>query len=1635
MPIGDSKKRKRCVTEGSPKTRNQKRVARMMSQEQLQQMLIQTLNNTVTMQGSMQDQVQQMTNGMANMRVEKKVSLCPQRRKETSLSAWASEVKMWNRCHRGREIAPQKYLNLLESVRKSDDDELKKFVETNIVENEEVRKDDENSIETIIDEIEKCLGKSNLEKSTEAWMNFINISQKPDENMKEYVTRFEQAECNLRNSQQKIPNKSLGIHLLTKSNLSEASKQNVLTKVNTENHDTMYAQIAKAMRELKTMTTNSKEETEKKETPTYYADRYNGRDMRRRSRSRYGDQYRRDSYRRDGDQYRRDSYRRDDSRHRRNDSRHRRGRSYQRDVERYSDEEGKERYRRDSSRNRYRDSSRNSRRDGSRNRRRNSSRGDRSFNEGSRGASRNNWRSKTDSNTRTSGEVNYTDYTSYDDNLELITTVIDSEDFSNDFAIENEKFNNDFVEIVFNEGNTDIDPFKCVVDCGAPKTVAGKRWMDSYIATKDDNFIVKLKKENERFKFGPSKIYTSENSHEIEVEIGKLKTTIKVSVVNADIPLLLGLDYQRLWGIVMDIANRTLYIKATKETFSIKGTRTNHWTLPIQKHNILQQAHKLVLYADILDMENSNLWKHIKKVHKNLAHKSEKQLLLLFNMAGKSDIRLRKIIREVVEKCDVCNKFKKTPPRPKVAMAKATSPNEVVSLDLKEQRKEGKHILYCVDEFSGYIIAEVIPNKKPDTILEAFNRRWIKEGPGIPSHGIFSDNGGEFKNPQMKEFAAKYGFRISLTAGNSPWSNGKNERNHYTCDRTIKKLMEDDPKMTLVEAVRQAVYVHNLQINKSGFSPRQLTFGRQGVIPGITDGTPISMEPIVESDKFRLDFINRQKAEEIYRKIDSNERIQKALSQQTYGYIDETYNMGDVVLFKEVNTEKWSGPARVTGIDGSKVRVNYAGYERTVHKARVQPFNSEKSIIDDNNKDTDEKNNDDEIDAEKNDEDTDKSKEVDLEKNFDIDDDKEIHEKKNDDDINDDKEKDEKVNDDDNENKEVDTNNKDIRPKRNQIIEYIVNGEYKKGRVIQVGKSGGKNKNRCWIKNDNKEENYDFIKDVSKWKVIDKTVKFDTDKNDSDEKAKMTKDNDHLGIFFLKNKFDIDEELFEKNDDINDATDVFVTLIPSNRHNEPAVIKAKQEELEKWTKYDAFEEIQDNDQDAITYRWVITEKPDGHIKARLCVRGFEEEIKPQSDSPTASSDAMRLFLASSANEGYQIKTLDVTSAFLQGTALERDVYMIPPKEMQKKGIIWKLKKSAYGLYDASRKWYLAVKAELLEMGMRTISGDEALFHMIKNGKLIGMCILHVDDFLVGGTNAFLNELSTKLRGRFTFGKTESGSFKYTGLNIEQKDDGIYVDQIEYIESIKPIDIKRVGDKDSKLNKEEFKKYRALTGQLSWAAGNTRPDLAFDVRELATRNKHATLDDLRNANKILKKAKLEQVKVKYGKLGDWEKLNIVAYTDSSYRNAESGTKSVGGRVIFLMNENGDCCPLGWKSKTIQQVCKSVKTAETRSLEQGAEDAIFLSQMFYELYTGKSKGRIPVKMNIDSKTLHDSLLSTKQVEEKTIRHLVAWIKQQVTEGIIKNVGWVSTDEMLADVFTKKNVKTDIILDVFSKGISKN
>ena len=66
-------------------------------------------------------------------------------------------------------------------------------------------------------------------------------------------------------------------------------------------------------------------------------------------------------------------------------------------------------------------------------------------------------------------------------------------------------------------------------------------------------------------------------------------------------------------------------------------------------------------------------------------------------------------------------------------------------------------------------------------------------------------------------------------------------------------------------------------------------------------------------------------------------------------------------------------------------------------------------------------------------------------------------------------------------------------------------------------------------------------------------------------------------------------------------------------------------------------------------------------------------------------------------------------------------------------------------------------------------------------------------------------------------------------------------------------------------------------------------------------------------------------------------------------------------------------------------------------------------------------------MDGKTLMDSSNSTKQVEEESIRQIVAGIKQHKEEEVVKDITWVNIDLMIADVFIQKNVQTDIILAV--------
>ena len=70
---------------------------------------------------------------------------------------------------------------------------------------------------------------------------------------------------------------------------------------------------------------------------------------------------------------------------------------------------------------------------------------------------------------------------------------------------------------------------------------------------------------------------------------------------------------------------------------------------------------------------------------------------LAFRNAGRLDSQISKLIKEVVEGCNICQKNTRSRSKPSVVVPRATDFNYIVTLDLKEMGK--KYMLWMVDAF------------------------------------------------------------------------------------------------------------------------------------------------------------------------------------------------------------------------------------------------------------------------------------------------------------------------------------------------------------------------------------------------------------------------------------------------------------------------------------------------------------------------------------------------------------------------------------------------------------------------------------------------------------------------------------------------------------------------------------------------------------------------------------------------------------------------------------------------------------------------------------------------------------------------------------------------------------------------
>ena len=95
------------------------------------------------------------------------------------------------------------------------------------------------------------------------------------------------------------------------------------------------------------------------------------------------------------------------------------------------------------------------------------------------------------------------------------------------------------------------------------------------------------------------------------------------------------------------------------------------------------------------------------------------------------------------------------------------------------------------------------------------------------------------------------------------------------------------------------------------------------------------------------------------------------------------------------------------------------------------------------------------------------------------------------------------------------------------------------------------------------------------------------------------------------------------------------------------------------------------------------------------------------------------------------------------------------------------------------------------------------------------------------------------------GKEESKQFKHLGLNLCYKEDKNTIDQKEYVKNLECVNIKRHlrHDLSEPLSDDMKDILGQNVGQLLWVCNQSRPDICFDVSNIASNVKNATIKEL------------------------------------------------------------------------------------------------------------------------------------------------------------------------------------------------
>ncbi len=455
----------------------------------------------------------------------------------------------------------------------------------------------------------------------------------------------------------------------------------------------------------------------------------------------------------------------------------------------------------------------------------------------------------------------------------------------------------------------------------------------------------------------------------------------------------------------------------------------------------------------------------------------------------------------------------------------------------------------------------------------------------------------------------------------------------------------------------------------------------------------------------------------------------------------------------------------------------------------------------------------------------------------------------------------------------------------------------------------------------------------------------------------------------------------------------------------------------------------------VSCKWIFKIKRDenGKIiryKARLVARGFDQEKGVDYQevfAPVVKFGSIRCLIALTVSLNYDLRQLDVNTAFLNGK-IDTEIYMEQPPgfvDAGKENLVCRLNKSIYGLKQASRNWYRTIDEELLKIGFKRLISDNCVYVFKEDQNIIYLAI-YVDDIIISGNEKRkIDDIITLLNNKFEMNSL--GDLKYIlGIQVSRnlRDGSISLCQTEYIKRVlekfnmndcKPSSVPFLKDLKLVLRENESgagskemvdqKIYQSALGCLMYIMLSTRPDLAYAISVLSQFSKDPSMFHWKAMMQVFRYLNAtKEIGLTYNK----KEKQVFSYCDADFASNLIDRRSFSGYFVSVSG-----AAITWSCRKQNTVARSTAEAEYISVSNACAEVIWTQQLLKELGISLS---LPTKIFCDNKPAI-AISKNPELHQKT-KHIDIshhFIREKIENGLIEVI-YIPSTENGADLLTK-------------------